>query len=507
MASNNIESGLHALRRAVRFLTCSLHKAGRKRREGNPVKREYSNRLTASLSYFGAVVAGQAMAFLVLPFVTRALSPSTYGTYSLTLAVMSLAAMIATSWMRNVALTIYYESADRGATKGFFIGLALMQLVSFTLVSAAVIGFLLIWSGDSYDFRTLLSAWLMFVVSDLAILATTLLRAERRATAFGIVEGGGAFLRFLLTVIGLAVGLRSAALLFDAAALGYAIAAVVAVRLLWPRLSGPPRPDRVVIRTVLRHGPGALPFSIAEWVERLSDRLVIEAYLGTAAVGIYSIGYTLGERTIGAVMNAVFLMAWPNILEANERHGASATKLAIREAQAMYAWFTVGPTAFLVAYGAEVLRWFAGANFAESGQIVPIVAASMWVGGLTTYWNRHMEMRRNYKTLSAIRIVGAALNLALNILLVPMYGILGAAWATMVARAVNGAAFFVTRDREVTEIPLRPLVAAGGLSTVLWLSLYLSGLATVWQCIFFVLVYAVVALFQLRKISRSAGPN
>src|SRR5690606_28483607 len=112
-----------------------------------------------------------------------------------------------------------------------------------------------------------------------------------------------------------------------------------------------------------------------------------------------------------------------------------------------------GPTVFMISFGSAVLKWFAGADYATAGSVVPVVAASMWLGGLSTYWNRHMEIRKQFGKLSAIRLIGAGFNVALNLVLIPRYGILGAAWATMGNRVLNGIIFYFTRDRSLVRLP------------------------------------------------------
>ncbi|MBX3141212.1 MAG: oligosaccharide flippase family protein [Trueperaceae bacterium] len=465
--------------------------------DSNLPPRDFGKRLGSSFAYFGTVVVGQLFSFLVLPFVTRALSPEAYGTYALALAISSLVSMVATSWIRNVALTLYYERLKLGRTKGFFIGLVSLQAGGFTLLYLLTLLGMVMLGRTPEELRVMLSAGGMALVGDVAVLSTMLLRAERRTIAFGVAEVGGALLRFGLTLLGIALGYRTAEMLFNVAALGYLVAGVVAVCTLWPRLQGSARIDRAGVREVLAHGPGALPYSIADWAERLADRLIIEGFLGTAAVGIYSIAYTVGERTIGALTNAVFMMAWPNILEASKAGSKREAALAVREAQELFVWFSLGPTLFLVAYGPFLLDWFTGASYSSGGSIVPIVAASMWLGGLTTYWNRHMEIDKRYGLLSTIRLVGAAFNVGLNFVLIPTMGIIGAAWATLGNRVLNGLIFYLTRDRQLVSIPVTTLARAGFLSLVAWLVSYWLPVSELWRCLVFIAVYAPPALLAL----------
>lgn len=461
-------------------------------REGN-----LGRGLGGSLTYFGTVVAGQSLSFLVLPFVTRALPPEEYGRYALVLAISSLASMIATSWIRNVALTLYYERLAIGRTRGFYVGLVGLQAASFIILFALTVVGMLMLGRPATELRAMLSAGGMTLAGDVAVLSAMLLRAERRVLSFALAEVGGAVVRFGLTLCAIALGFRTAEMLFGVSALGYVVAALIAVSTLWPRLEGSRIVDRVGIREVVAHGPGALPFSVADWAERLADRLIIEGFLGTAAVGIYSIAYTVGERTIGALTNAVFMVSWPNVLEASKAGLQLDAVRAVKEAQELLTWFSLGPTVFLVVYGTRLLNWFTGADYSAGGEVVPIVAVSMWVGALTTYWNRHMEIEKRYGLLSSIRIVGAAVNIALNLVLIPRWGIVGAAWATLGSRILNGVVFYLTRDRHLVTIPLATILSALVLSAVAWQVSINLPVSNLWRCLAFIGIYAPPALWAL----------
>lgn len=455
--------------------------------------------LGRSLAYFGTMVVGQGMSFLLLPFVTRALSPEEYGVYTIALTVGSLVAMIASSWLRNVALRLYFDEDVQGRTRAFFVATAALQALLLVLLYGGTLLLLPSLPVGHASLSVYISAGISLLVGDLAVYATTLLRAEQRVGSFALAEVGGGVLRFAATLIGLQMGLNSAKLLFDATTIGYALAAVVALVALWPRLTGPIALDAGPMKRVLSHGPGALPFSVSDWVERLADRLIIENYLGTAAVGIYSVGYAIGERTIGLIVRAVFMMAWPTILASWRDEGVKGAASAIRHAQHLYVWFTVGPTVFMIAYGAELLRLLTGSEFRAGGGLVPLISLSMWIGGYATYFNRDMELNKRFGAISTVRAVGAGVNLALNLVLVPLYGLMGAAWATLLNRLLNAGVFFVLRDRELVTVPLRPLTLGLLCSAAAWVVSLPLPVAPVVKMAVFIAVYAPVALLMMRR--------
>jgi len=98
-----------------------------------------------------------------------------------------------------------------------------------------------------------------------------------------------------------------------------------------------------------------------------------------------------------------------------------------------------------------------------------------------------------------VRALGAAANLALNLVLVPRFGMLGAAWATLINRVLNAGVFFALRDRQLVSVPLRPIAAAALCSGAAWLASYLLPAAPLWRMGLFVLLYAPVAIFAMRR--------
>ena len=452
-----------------------------------------------SLSYFFTTAVGQGMSFLLLPFVTRALPSEEYGAYALGLATASLVAVFASAWIRNVAIRLYYDAVAEGTTRGFFYGIQLLQLVMFgSLYGITLLGLWLI-GIELVTWRVLISAGVAAVVSDFALFAFEVLRVERRAGAYAVGEIGGGVLRFGLTLGGIVIGIRSAELLLDASSLGFIVATLYAMRVLGGRLKGPMRLDFSRMREVVRHGPASLPFSVANWVERLFDRLVIEHFLGTAVVGIYSVGYTLGERTLGVVVKAVFMMAWPSILEAWGERGIVSARTAVTAAHRLYAWFSVGPVLFMVVFGGDLLRIVAGAGYHDAAPIVPVIALSMWAEGFARFLNRHFELRKRFAVLSGITVAGAGVNLLLNLVLVPVYGVMGAAWATLINRAFNLLVFYATRDRDLVAIPVGAYLRALGLSLALWVGTSLLPGDVLVRMLLFAVPYGLFALYAMKR--------
>jgi O-antigen/teichoic acid export membrane protein len=456
-----------------------------------------TSELRQTAIYFTTVAVGQGLGLFLLPIVTRFLSAEAYGEYALMLAVSGFVGMIASAWIRNVGLRLYFDAVERRATRSFYVSTAALQTVLFLALYGLTVAVMALIGYEIASLRVVISAGVMVLIGDQFAYAVTLLRAEQRTTPFAVAEIGAGAVRFVATVLGLIAGIRSAELLFDATSLGYLLGTGYAVPALWKRLVGPGGIERSVVAEILRVGPASIPFSLSSWLQRLADRFVLQYFLGTAVVGVYTVGYTLGERIIGSLVQAVFMMAWPNILNAWRHGGTGAARSAISEAQRLYAWVSIGPMVFLVAYGGTFTRWVVGPAFHDADVVVPIVAVSMWIGGFASYLNRHLELTKRFGRLSAVSLAGALINVALNIALIPPYGMVGAATATLANHVFNAAVFYFTRDRDLTVVNVRALGLASGTAAALW---YLLGFLPVGESMAmaaFALTYAAAAAYRL----------
>lgn len=417
--------------------------------------------------YLTTVVLSQLASFLLLPIVTRFLPPTLYGEYILALTIVSLIGMIGSSWIRNVGFRFYFDAKNDGTTRAFFWSMAGLQATS--LAVAFTVGALLLplFSDQLVPFTTLLAAVTMVLSSDFLALTVSFLRAEKQSGRFALAEITSASTRLIGTTVGLYAGLTHPSFLFLAAAGASIVGGVIAHVSLQPRLTGPARIDPAMMRDVVVRAPAALPYSVGQWIGRLADRLVLNAYASTAVVGIYSAGYNLADRIIGGLSEAVFMMAWPDVLSAFNEGGVENARAAVRRYFQIYLWLTVGPVVAMVVYGAAVVSLLLGQEYQDAVQVLGLIGAAAWIRGLRRGLNRHFELQKRFYPLSVMTVAGSALNLTLNLILVPRYLALGAGLATFIEQVVVTLVYLQIRDRRLVGFPLPDALLVGALTAVL----------------------------------------
>lgn len=219
-------------------------------------------------------------------------------------------------------------------------------------------------------------------------------------------------------------------------AIGYAVAGILAVafalRLLgWPAIRES-RGKGVPARAILRYGSALLLIDGAFALFDRTDVLIIGAVLGTSSAGIYE-----------AAARVITMLQYPGIAvgsgygprlaagQRSEEHVAQFTA-ALRYTVLLYL-FLVAPT---LVWAEPIVRLVLGSEYAESADVLRVLAPTVFLSGvgpvLAGAANFLGEARRRVPLAAA----ALALNVALDLILVPRIGVVAGAIGTGVAFAV-----------------------------------------------------------------------
>ena len=161
------------------------------------------------------------------------------------------------------------------------------------------------------------------------------------------------------------------------------------------------------------------------------DQVFIKSMLGNHELGLYSASVTIAEiwYFIPLVITQTFL---PVILKTKK----ISEELYIARLQILYDVMTVlsvSVSVVITIFANPIIHLLYGDSYAGAGTILAIY---FWAGlplSLTMVTTQYI-VSENYTTISIFRsIAGALSNVLLNLLLIPRYGIVGAAWATIIS--------------------------------------------------------------------------
>ncbi len=229
-------------------------------------------------------------------------------------------------------------------------------------------------------------------------------------------------------------------------------------------LAGADRPRRrdgnaAFLRRALAIGLPMLVITTAYTLVQSVDRFFLAHHHGAAAVGIYSIGYTVasGVLALAATVNLVFLPVAVKLL-----HASPARLLTFIQESIRFLVLAVGlcvAGAFLA--GAPVVRVLAGPAYGPAGRLLPYMAIgySLFTVGQLLQWIP-MAVTRQVRGVVASHLAVAVLNVALAAALIPRYGMAGAAAASVASYAAGVVLMAVAARAAVPALRLRPALRA-----------------------------------------------
>src|SRR5690606_23213019 len=215
------------------------------------------------------------------------------------------------------------------------------------------------------------------------------------------------------------------------------------------------RADPARLRGYLGYGyPIAASLALA-LVLASTDRFLLAAFLDAAAVGAYHAGYSLANRTLDVMFIWLGAAGGPALVMALERGGREALRGAAREQAATFMLIALPAAAGL----ALVARPLAGVMIGEgmrdmAAAITPWIALGALLAGMTTYYfHQAFTLGRRTGWLLGAMAMPAGANVLLNLLLIPGFGVMGAAWATAASFAL-GLLVSVGLGRGVMAMPV-----------------------------------------------------
>lgn len=412
----------------------------------------------------GLLVRGVGV--ILLPLYTAYLSPADYGKIEVLLAATAVLAVVLRRGISVGLFRFYFDSADPAyrtlvvrTTFWFTMATATIALVC-GLVFAEPLASLLQLGGDVDLVRAAaVGLWVQLNYEQL----TAVFRAEERPHAFVVAS-----LATLLTTVAATVVL---VVVLEEGPIGVLLGtfvgtlAVYLVLLAYRREQLGFQFDRQLLREMNRFGMPLLPAALALWVISFVDRWFVAVIRDQDEVGVYSVAVRMSSAVL-FLMLAV-RRAWPTIAYSIEDD---------EEARRTYS-FVVTYVVFLASWAALGLSLLApwlvdvftsNEGFARAADAVPFLA----FGGVAyaAYSVVAVSSARSKRTQGNWIVAGgaAALNVGLNLLLIPPYGMVGAAVATLLAYIVLFAGIVAYGQRVYrVEYQWRRLLSVVGLAGTL----------------------------------------
>jgi len=431
-----------------------------------PLSAQIKRLVRHSAIYGLGGIVSRILAVLLLPLYTRYLRPSDYGAIETLLALSAVLVTVFRLGISSAFFRFYFDATDEAGrtlvvrTSFWFTMASATLALTLGVIFATQISHVLFGTDYRADLvrASFVGLWAQMNYEQL----TSLFRVEERSVSYVIATLANLLVTVAATLV-LVVG-------FDQRALGVIVGnftgtlVVWAVLLAYRRFQLGLQFDYGLFRRMNHFGLPLVPSALALWAVNFIDRLFLVKLSSVHEVGLYSIGVRVASAIV--LLLTAFRTAWPAFAysiedddEARQTYGYVLTYLIF-----VASWLALA-LGLLSPWIVHVLT--TPAFYPASRVVAPLAFSGVAFAGYIVMAIGVGRARRTQFNW-IVTGIGALVNVALNIVLIPPYGMMGAAIATVAAYVVM---FFgmVVNAQMVYRVPYqwRRVATAAGTAVAL----------------------------------------
>ena len=397
------------------------------------------------LVYLGGIysigsIFQKAMGFFFIPIYTIYLSPGDYGIVGLMFVTVQLFTRFITPPVTN-GFGRHYHAPEYKDKKG----LLLFNCFLFLAIQAFVLAMLFCFFKDIVSVAILENRDLVHIVKlytfilflePLCTLLLNFLRLEEKAKLTIFISWGG-FLVSASVVLFCLIFLKIGVLALIYGSIIGSIFTFVCIFPIFLKYSTP-KISLSVLGPPLRYGYPMIVQGFSIILIQSGDRYVIKIFSSLSNVGLYGFGYNFAAIMQHVLTTPLKQALVPLVLKQEGK--PEILKKFVRD-NCIY-FYLVGMFLCLILslYSKEAIEIMARRKeFWGSWVIVPVIAFSYLQHGLGYFFGFGLNLAKKVYIISVSVLIAAVVNIGLNFVFVPYWGILGAAFATLISYTVwNG---------------------------------------------------------------------
>lgn len=375
--------------------------------------------------------------FVVLPFYTAVVPAEDYGALMLLISVVSFSNLLIYAPIGSGITRYFYRDEFREDTRKLvftpFIYLTLCSFISFIViwVSASQIAH---HALGTIEYTFLVRVFSFYILlSPVSRLMVDLMRNRQKIKQLLVIN-------IIASIFSVSVSLV-ALYVFEVGVVGIAFGMLVQVSLLFLSIliinKGTFKlkkegVSKRTLKTVLFFGFPLIFSSLGLIITEISDRYILAHFWGNEEVGVYVLSYKV-STILTVLLTLPFQQVINPILNQVEKE-SELLKSTVYRVSRYYILIATSLALFFSLYASEIVTTMSGAVEFERGYtIVPILALGYVLYGLRDLAMKGLYFANKTKLISVLYLVMGLINLGLNYLWIPKYGINGAAIATLVS--------------------------------------------------------------------------
>lgn len=386
-------------------------------------KELFKNFIALLISNFGS----KLLSFFLVPLYTSVLTTADYGNYDLINITVSLLIPILTISISD-AVTRFLLDKDSNKKQIISISFKITLYGLAILILLAIVNYI-------FKIVNVINTYfvffiLLFIVNVFYQLVQNIAKGFDKIKELAISGFLCSVLMVILNLVfllGLKIGL-----------VGYFLANIIAigfstlylfVRLKIYKYIKIKNIDKNIQKEMVDYSKPMIFNAIGWWINNASDRYIVTYFCGASENGIYSVGYKI--PSILTSLQNIFNQAWT--ISAIQNYDDKERNNYFEKIYSSYNTLMVLACSILIIFTKFIAKILYKNEFYLAWKYTPFLLISVVFGATSGIIGGIFAAEKNTKIISSTTMLGAIINTILNVILVMIFGPIGAAFSTMVA--------------------------------------------------------------------------
>lgn len=392
---------------------------------------------------FGHFLTGNALlqllSLITFPILTRILSVEQYGILGLVNATMLLVVAVAKLGLSDGIIRFYPEYSRTPEMRILFSSTVMTGGISLSLGASFIylLGFFAIAPHLTIEKQFVYCFIVMgfhLLIRPVNIIVLNFLRAEGKTLFINAINFFGKLFSVILSLLLLVFVFQKLYGFFIGIVLAETVVAALLLRwffaeynIVFNKISFG------LVKKIILFGLPLLFNELSYLVLSYADRFLIITFLDAEALGVYSVGYNLAMYVANMITFSLSYAVVPNYVKIFEQEGKKATEEFLKKCMH---YLLIGVIPICVGYYAvsgDLIVTFASHKYASAAIFSPIILLGTLLLGLNNVLNAGLYINKKSVAILSIMLSAVFINIILNVLLIPRYGVNGAAIATLLS--------------------------------------------------------------------------
>lgn len=381
----------------------------------------------------------QIVSFLLLRLYTSKLTTAEYGTYDFLVTLSTFLLPIITMLMEESMFRFLIDAEDLKSKKRVItatITYTTVGTIIFTLIAGIAMGMM------QYEYAIV---FLLFIISNILIgLSNALARGTGKIKLYSFsnfILGASTIALNIVFIVGFKWGVNG--LLWSNTVANSITAIVVLIKLHLPQFISKKDLDKKTMSEMLRYSIPLVPNNLSWIIISLSDRLMLTWMIGANANGLYSIANKFPN--IIYTFYGFFSTAWKE----------SAARILKEENKVEYynsiykdiKFFLKAIVLGLIAIMPFAFPLLVDSSYNEAYIYIPALVISIYYTNMSNFYGGIFTAYKNTKIMGSTTVVAAIMNVVLNLVFIPRFGI----WAATLSTLISNVIVFAYRRYRLKE--------------------------------------------------------